>query len=70
MGHGVRDGDEDVWVWRSMRDGQACGLQTRTGAHVACKQGRERVGVWCEGWGGHEVRDGLGHMCGQTCGQA
>ena len=32
-GRGVRDGDEDGWVWQcSMRDGRTCGLRTRTGA--------------------------------------
>ena len=32
-GHGVRDGDEDVWVWGrgSVRDGRVCGLQMRMG---------------------------------------
>ena len=30
---GVRDGDEDGWVWWcSVRDVRACGLQMRTGA--------------------------------------
>ena len=69
VGCGVRDGDEDVWVWRGMRNGQACGLKTRMGVRVACKQGWEHMGVWCEGWGGHEVRDGRGHTCGQMCRQ-